>query len=82
MKTLLLALCLALPSCATRVYEGGLPVLATYSNASYLKFRTPKGTYLEMRNMDNSGPTRATGALVRDIGMSGILGGATLAVPR
>lgn len=78
---LLFLLCLALPSCATRVYEDGRPVLATYSNASFLKFRTPRGTQLEIHNLDNSGPTRATGALVRDVGMSGILGGATLAVP-
>lgn len=49
---------LLLCSCSTRVYENGLPVLATYSNADYLKFHSPRGSELEMVKLDNSTPTR------------------------
>lgn len=44
--------------CATKVFEGGLPVLVVYSNTSHLEFHTPEGTSLVMDNVDNSTPTR------------------------
>lgn len=84
MKTLpliLAAICLALCSCATRVYENGLPVLATYSNSSYLKFRTPRGTQLEMHNVDNSTPTRAGFESAGNFAVKTGLGGAGMMMP-
>ncbi len=67
--------------CATRVYENGVPVLACYSDADYLKFRTPKGTQLEMVKLNNSRPTRVGLDGITKAGTAVLTGMAGAAIP-
>lgn len=79
MKTaLLLALLpLLLIGCAgTQVRENGKIVFRTQMNCAEMEFRSPAGSYLKVRGMNHSTPTRAGGSLIGTTGaaMTGVAG--------
>jgi len=65
MKYIIPLLCAALSACAyTRVAEGGKTVFITQANATEVEFRSANGSYLHMRGVNHSTPTRAGGSVV------------------
>jgi hypothetical protein len=77
MKRLLLCLPLLLIGCAsTTVSEGGHKVFTTQMNCAEMEYRSPAGSYLRVRGMNHSTPTRAGGSVLGTGlgGVSGIIG--------